>query len=79
MTSYADQNEASPSLGAANSENVATFVCFWLAQRRDVLRGSEGGLGVPGCELSSCHHVCGLLGGPAEWCHTQFRMTPRRP
>ena len=29
MTSYADQNEASPSLGTANCEAVATFGRFW--------------------------------------------------
>ena len=41
VTSHAHQNETSTSLGAAKCETVATLVGFWVAQRRDVLRGSQ--------------------------------------
>ena len=40
--SYADQKEASPSLGAANSETVATFVGSWEAQRSGLIRRQKG-------------------------------------
>ena len=36
--SYADHKEASPSLGAANKETVATFVGSWEAQRSGLIR-----------------------------------------
>ena len=73
MTSYADDNEASPSLEAANCAAVATFVGSWEAQRNDVLR-----LAVPrGCELRNCRHFRGLLGSPAEWRCTQIQPRPR--
>ena len=29
MTTYADQNETSPTLGPASSDTAATFVGFW--------------------------------------------------
>ena len=74
------QNEASPSLGAAKCETVASFVSSCEAQRSGVIRKPEGGLAVPGGrELRNCRHVRGPLGGPAEWCHTQIRIQPRRP
>ena len=41
VMSHARQNETSTSLGAAKCETVATAVGFWVAQRRDVPRGSE--------------------------------------
>ena len=41
LTSYAGQNETSPPLGAAKCETVATLVGFWVARRRDDLRGSQ--------------------------------------
>ena len=37
----ADQNEASPALGAANCKTVDTFACFRGAHWRAVLRRSE--------------------------------------
>ena len=59
VTSYADQNEASPPLGAANSETVATVACFWLAQRRDVLRRNW--------KLSPRAHASGRASGVAPY------------
>ena len=74
---YTSQKEASPSLGAANCE---TDAAFWEAQRSGVIRKPEGDLAVPGGrELRNCRHVRGPLRDPAEWCHTQIRMRPRRP
>ena len=80
MESYANQNEASPSLGAAKCETVATFGGSWEDQRSGVICKPERDLPVPGgCELRNCRWFRWLLGGPAEWCHTQIRMRPRRP
>ena len=81
MTSYAHQNETSPSLGAAICETVATFVGFWEGQRNDVLRRPLRDLAVlrGGCDLRKCRHFRGLLGGPAEWCPTQTTTIARRP
>ena len=74
------QNEASPSLGAANYETVAMFVGPWGVQRSGVIRGSEFSLAASGgCELRSCRQIRWLLGGPTEWGHTQIRMRPRLP
>ena len=60
MTSYADQNEASVSLGTANSETVATFV------------GSRGPSGVvsyanqneasPSLRAANCEAVATFVG-----------------
>ena len=78
MVPYADQNEASPSLGAANCETDVTVGGSWEAQRGGVRRKS-GGLTVPGGhKLRNCRHFRGLLGGPADCCHTHT-MKPRRP
>ena len=80
MVSHAVQNEASPSLRAANGENATTFAGSWEAQRGGVIRRPERNLPVPGgCELRNCRHFWVVLGGPAQWCHTQIRMRPRRP
>ena len=80
MVSYAVQNEASPSLRAANGESATTFAGSWEAQRGGVIRRPERNLPVPGgCELRNCRHFRVVLGGPAQWCHTQIRMRPRRP
>ena len=80
MVSYAVQNEASPSLRAANGESATTFAGSWEAQRGGVIRRPERNLPVPGgCELRNCRHFWVVLGGPAQWCHTQIRMRPRRP
>ena len=77
---YADRNEASPSLRPANCETDATFGGSWEAQRGGVRRKPEGGLAVPGGrELRNCRHFGGLLGGPADCCHTQTTMKLRRP
>ena len=48
MTSYADQNRTSLSLGAAKCETVATFVGSWQVQRSRVIRKSD--LGAANCE-----------------------------
>ena len=70
MVSYADQNEASPSLRAAS----------WEAERDGDMCKHEGGLHVPwGCELRNCHHIRRLLGGPKEWCHTQTKQNEASP
>ena len=80
MVSHADQSEASPSLRVANCEITATIAGSWEAQRSGVIRRPERSLPVPaGCELRNCHHFRVVLGGPAQWCHTQIRMRPRRP
>ena len=80
MVSHADQSEASPSLRVANCEITATIAGSWEAQRSGVIRRPERSLPVPaGCELRNCHHFRVVLGGPAQWCHTQTRMRPRRP
>ena len=80
MVSYAVLNEASPSLRAANGESATTFAGSWEAQRGGVIRRPERNLPVPGgCELRNCRHFWVVLGGPAQWCHTQIRMRPRRP
>ena len=72
---YAGLNEASPSLGTAKCETDASFGSSWEAQRSGVRRKPEGGLAVPGGrELPNRRHVRGLLGGPAEWCHTKTTM-----
>ena len=74
------QKEASLSLGAANCETAATFVGPWVVQRSGVIRRSECGVAAPeGCELRNCRWFRWLLGSPAECCHTQIRMRPRRP
>ena len=71
----ADQNVASPSLGGANCETDASFGGSWEAQRSGGRRKAEGGLAGPGGrELRNRHHFRGLLGGPAEWCHTKTTM-----
>ena len=80
MVSYAVQNEAAPSLRVANGEIAATFAGSWETQRGGVIRRPEKNLPVPeGCELRNCRHFRVILGGPAQWCHTQIRMRPRRP
>ena len=80
IVSYANQNETSPSLRAANCETAATFEGSWEVQRGGVICKPERDLPVPGgCELRNCRWFRWLLGGPAEWCHTQIRMRPRRP
>ena len=67
MVSSENQNEASPSLGAASYETVATFVGPWEVQQRGVLRGpEEASPSLGGCDLRNCRHFRGLLGGPAE-------------
>ena len=77
---WRDQNEASPPLGAANCETVAAFGGSWEDQQNGVVFRPERDLPVPGgCELRNCRWFRWLLGGPAEWCHTQIRMRPRRP
>ena len=77
VVSYAHENEASPSLGAANCEADATF---GTPGRSGGTRRPESALTVPwGCELRKCRHFRGLLGGPEESCHMQTRMRPRRP
>ena len=71
----ANQNVASPSLGGANCETDASFGGSWEAQRSGGRRKPEGGLAGPGGrELRNRHHFRGLLGGPAEWCHTKTTM-----
>ena len=73
--SYAGYNEASPSLGAASCETDASFGSSWEAQSSGVRRKPEGRLAVPGGrEPPNRRHVRGLLGGPAEWCHTKTTM-----
>ena len=80
IVSYAVQNEAPPSLRAANGENATTFAGSWEARRGGVIRRPERNLPVPvGRELRNCRHFRVVLGGPAQWCHTQVRMKPRRP
>ena len=80
IVSYANQNEASPSLGAANCETAATFVGSWQVQRVGVICRPRRNFPVPGgCELRNCRWFRWLLGSPAECCHTQIRMRPRRP
>ena len=70
MASYADQNEASPSLKAAS----------WEAERDGVMCKPERGFHVPwGCELRNCHHIRRLLGIPKEWCHTQTKQNEASP
>ena len=67
MTSYADQIETSPSLGAAMCASAATFVSSWEGQRSDVLRRSGGTLlSLGGCDLEKRRHFREFLGGPAE-------------
>ena len=80
VVSYADQEEASPSLGAASCETVPTFGWSWEAPRSGATRRLECGLAVPGGrELRNRRHVHGPLGDPAEWCRMHIRMRPRRP
>ena len=53
MVSYAVQNEASPSLRAANGENATTFAGSWEAQRGGVIRRPERNspsLGAASCD-----------------------------
>ena len=72
MVSYADQEEASPSLGAAKCETIPTFGWSWEAPRSGAIRRLECGLAVPGGrELRNRPHVSGPPGGPAEWCHNE--------
>eukprot|EP00959_Pyramimonas_sp_CCMP1952_P402839 8441534-Pyramimonas_sp.AAC.1 len=40
VASHASHNETSTSPGGAECEYVAALLGFWVAQRRDVLRGS---------------------------------------
>ena len=80
MVLHAVQNEASPPLRAANGGTATTFAGSWEAQRGDVIRRPERNVPAPGsCKLRNCHHFRVVLGGPAQWCHTQTRMRPRRP
>ena len=42
MVSYADQNEASPSLGAANCKTAASFFGSWEPERSCACGGANG-------------------------------------
>ena len=39
----------------------------------------QSGYPLGGCELRTRRHFRGLVGAPAEWCHTQNIVRPRRP
>ena len=72
MPSYADLNETSTSLGAANCETVAKFVGSWEAQRSRVVRKSERSLAVPGA--GNCETDTGFGGS----CEAQQSSATRR-
>ena len=58
VTPYADQNEASPPLGAANCETVGVFGGSWEGQRKWDPRGSEEAWpSLRGCDLRNCRHL----------------------
>ena len=65
MTPYADQNESSPSLGAANSGTVATFVGSSEAQRSLYADQNEASppLGAAAAKLSSVSGAPGRSSG----------------
>ena len=65
MPSYADLNETSTSLGAANCETVAKFVGSWEAQRSRVVRKSERSLAVPGAGTAKPSQVSVTPGRPS--------------
>ena len=70
--SYANQNEASPSLSVANCETAATFAGSWEVQRGGVICRPARNLPVPGGkELRNRRHFRVVMGGPVQWCRTR--------